>query len=177
MIQHFRIISFEATIARAGLFWTHAMILAFALIIFEAIDLTLMLFLSAVDKKLVVELFLSNGALVRTIGIWFRKRRRKPPDKVQSTNIGPNPTHPSNLHSSFNYGKRGRRTASNGGNPTAAAIQYAAPANHISQDGSSEMISTVQQCFNAANLNFVFVLRRVHIGSELFLISFFGECV
>ena len=58
------------------------MILAFALILFEAIDLTLMLFLSAVEKKLVVELFLSYGVLVRTIGIWFRKRRRKPPDKV-----------------------------------------------------------------------------------------------
>ena len=69
MNRHFRIISFEATIDRAGLFWTHAMILAFALILFEAIDLTLVLFLSAVEKKLVVELFLSNGALVRTIGI------------------------------------------------------------------------------------------------------------
>ena len=82
MNQHFRIISFEATIDGAGLFWTHAMILAFALILFEAIDLTLMLFLSAVEKKLVVELFWSNGALVRPAGIWFRKRRRKPPDKI-----------------------------------------------------------------------------------------------
>ena len=69
MNQHFRIISFEATIDGAGFFWTHAMILAFALTLFEAIDLTLVLFLSAVEKKLVVELFLSNGALVRAIGI------------------------------------------------------------------------------------------------------------
>ena len=31
------------------------------------------------------------------------------------------------------------------------------------------MISIVNQCFNAANLIYVFLLQRVHIGSELSL--------
>ena len=169
MNQHFRIISFEATIARAGLFWTHAMILAFALIIIEAIDLTLMLFLSAVDKKLVVELFLSNGALVRTIGIWFRKRRRKPPDKVLSTNIGPNPTHPSSLNSPFDYGKRGRRGEYNGGTTAAAEAQDAAPAYYFFRNISSQLISNVNQCFPVANQIFDFVVLSLHIGSEFLM--------
>ena len=54
MIKHFKMVYFEATFGGRGLFWTHAMILAFAFAVFKAIDLMLALFLPNAENKLVV---------------------------------------------------------------------------------------------------------------------------
>ena len=167
--KHFGMISFEATIDGAGLFWTQALIFAFAFVVFKAINIVLALILSAAGNKLVVESFWSIVEFSRTIGFWFWKRRRKPPDKVPSTNIRPNPTHPSSLNSPFDYGKRGRRGECNGGTPTAAEARDAAPAHHFFRNISSQLISNVNQCFPVANQIFDFVILSLHIGSEFLM--------
>ena len=103
---------FEATFVGRGLFWTRAFILAFAFVATGAIDLVLALFLPHAGNKLVVASFWNIVAFVRTIGIWFRKRRRKPPDKLQSNAIRPNLSQPVfdwSLLSIYNDVKRGRQ--------------------------------------------------------------------
>ena len=123
MEKRFGMICFEATFVGRGLFWTCALILAFAFVVFEAINLVLALFLPNAEIKLVAASFWSIVAIVQTIGIWFWKRRRKPPDKLHLA-IRPNPIHPVIKWSfpSCSNGKRGRRVEGVDQCPAVAAI-------------------------------------------------------
>ena len=108
-----------------GTFGTRTMLFQLALFAIEAFGFALTLFLSAVERKLVVTLSWICISPV-PIGTWHRKRRRKPPDPTnlnKQSNIG---THPA-LPSHNNHCKRGRRTANNNFNLTSAAIRGAAP--------------------------------------------------
>ena len=101
--------SFGATFDGADIYWTHALIFALALASFEAIDLALALSFSAAENKLVVASFLNAVAFVWVIGIYFQKRRRKPPDQLSNR---PNPTYPVIIRSLLLFCggiKRGRK--------------------------------------------------------------------
>ena len=160
-----------------GMFGTRTMLFLFALFAIKAFGLALTLFLSVLESQLIVMSIWSSDSLVLSVQIWFWKRRRKPPDLPKSNqvhqqninNFRPNQPHPtvtSSLYLHFDYGKRGRRAAFNGGTPAAAAaIRDAAPANHIFLNRFSQMVSNIDQCLAyTADLFEAYVLS-LHTGS------------
>ena len=68
----------------ADVFWTLAMILELALHAVKNVTVAISLFLLLLEYKLIVESFLRIVDIVRSIGIWFPKKQRKPPDKNKS---------------------------------------------------------------------------------------------
>ena len=120
--------SFGATFDGAELYWTHALIFVLALASFKAIDLVLVLSFSAAENKLVVASFLNAVAFVWVIGIYFQKRRRKPPGQLSNR---PNPTYPVIIQSLLLFCgdiKRGREAGCIIQCLVAVAVQSAAPA-------------------------------------------------
>ena len=74
---------------------TRDMLFLCALFAMKAFGLALTLFLSVLKSQLVVALSWNSASLVLSIRIWFRKRRRKPPDGDKTNcNIRPHPAHP-----------------------------------------------------------------------------------
>ena len=66
-----------------------------ALFAMKALGLALPLFLFVIESQLIVAFSWDSASLVLSVRIWFRKRRRKPPDdnkKIQI--IRPHPVHP-----------------------------------------------------------------------------------
>jgi len=123
--------TFETIFLGADMFGTRAMLLLFALFAIKAFGHALTLFLSVLESQLIVMSIRSSVSPVLPVRIWFRKRRRKPPDKsnqIQPSNIGPHPAHPNtdwSLSSFNNDCKRGRQAANKNYDPAAAAMHSA----------------------------------------------------
>ena len=119
------------------MFGTRTMLFLFALFAIKAFGLALTLFLSVLESQLIVMSIRSSVSPVLPVRIWFRKRRRKPPDKsnqIQPSNIGPHPAHPNInwvLPSFDSYRKRGRRAANNNFLTAAREIQTVRLQNQI----------------------------------------------
>ena len=127
------------------IFTMHTMIFALALLFMKAISLVLAVVFYFPENKLIVASSWNYVAFVRAIGFWFGKRRRKPPDKLQSIAIRPNPICPVIKWSLLLFCweiKRGRKAGCIIQYPAAAAVGSAAPANQIIQTSRSRRTST-----------------------------------
>ena len=150
------------------IFATHTIIFVFALLFVKAVSLVLAVVFHFPENKLIVASSWNHVAFVRAIGFWFGKRRRKPPDKLQSIAIRPNPTYPVLKWSLllFCYDvKRGRKAGCTIQCP-AAAVRSAAPANQITQTSRSRRTSTTIQRSVATAFLLLISLTVVTLGNH-----------
>ena len=150
----------DAVFLGADVFGTRAMLLQFALLAMRVFGLALTLFLSVLESRLIVVFHWSSSSLLLLVRIWFRKRKRKPPDsnKTNNFNIRPHPAHPSifwKLPLLNNDCERGRATKNKNHNLTSAAI-------HDAAQGDNTIISQIQI---AANLHSAAIFQLLYYPS------------
>ena len=104
------------------MFGTRAMMFELALLAVKYFLVAIALFLLLLGCKLVVETLLNVVDLVQSIGVWFPKKKRKPPDKNKSQTQQINLIVALILLWLSNYGKRGRIAPCGNQRPAAAAI-------------------------------------------------------
>ena len=85
----------DAIFLGADVFGTRAMLLQFVWLAMKVFGLALTLFLSVLESRLIVVFYWSSSSLLLLVRIWFRKRKRKPPDSDKTNNfdISPHPAH------------------------------------------------------------------------------------
>ena len=126
----------EATSRGVDMFGTRAMIFELALLAVKYFLVAIALFLVLPGCKLVAETLLNIVDLVQSIGVWFPKKKRKPPDKNKSQTQQINLIVALILLWLSNYGKRGRIAPCGNQRPAAAASRDAAPGHFFPVGGA-----------------------------------------